>query len=229
MKTAEMTHWPFANPFMGDVLERGRYGAILLDPPWEFVTYTGSGTPHRTEVDHYDVMSIEDLRRLPVQDLAAKDCVLVMWVIGSHLDQAIELGKHWGFKFKSDGFVWVKVGKNDPKVRPITMGHWTRKQTEYVLLFTRGSPKRLDAGVRQLFETDGHVIYAPRREHSRKPDDSHDRVVRLTGGPYVELFARERRPGWSSWGKEVGKFPLVYCDPEINEMLGLGVDEDIIG
>lgn len=194
--------WPFEG------LQREGYGAIYVDPPWKFLTYTGSGTPHRTKVDHYEVLSLDDLKALPVGDLAAKDCLLVMWVIGSHLDQAISLGRHWGFTYKTDGFVWVKVGKNDPSVRPISMGHWTRKQTEYALLFSRGAPARLDKGVRQLFETDDHVIFAPKREHSRKPDDAIARIERLVSGPYVELFARDRRAGWDSWGKEVNHFVL---------------------
>jgi N6-adenosine-specific RNA methylase IME4 len=197
-------------PFAG--LRRNGYGLILMDPAWSWISFSGTGSaPHRTEEAPYEVMTAEELQALPVIDLAAKDCVLMMWVIGSHLDQALALGRSYGFNFKSDGFVWVKVGKNDPKVRPIGMGKWVRKQTEYTLIFTRGKPPRLDAGVRQLFETDDHVIYAPRREHSRKPDDQYERCERLAGGPYVELFARQEQAGWDAWGDEVGKYsPLVH-------------------
>lgn len=210
---------PFQDPRMGDILQAGHYGMIYADPPWEFLTYSGSGTPHRTEVDHYPLLNLEDLKALPVMDLAAKDSVLIMWVISSHLDQAIDLGRAWGFTFKSDAFVWVKTGKHDPKVRPITMGKWSRKQTEYALLFSKGSPKRLDAGVRQLIETDEHVIYAPRREHSRKPDEAYDRVNRLAAGPRVELFARTRWPGFNSWGKEVDHFPPPLPPEDDSDLL----------
>jgi N6-adenosine-specific RNA methylase IME4 len=188
-------------------LPSGPYGCIVADPPWAWVSYAGKASaPHRTEDAPYDVMSMEELRALPVADIAAKDCVLHMWVIGSHLDQAIELGRHWGFAFKSDGLVWVKTGKNDPTVRPISMGKWFRKQVEYSLLFTRGKPSRLDAGVRQLIETGENVIYAPRREHSRKPDQQYERIQRLSEGPFLEMFARKRRDGWDAWGNEVDKF-----------------------
>jgi N6-adenosine-specific RNA methylase IME4 len=81
----------------------------------------------------------------------------------------------------------------------VGMGYWTRANSEACLLATRGKPKRLNADVRQ-------GIIAPRREHSRKPDGIHARIERLVAGPYCELFARERRPGWDAWGNEVDKF-----------------------
>lgn len=188
---------------------QGKFGCILADPAWSFKTYSGESVPQRAKEQHYKVLSIDDLKSLPVVDLAAKDCALIMWVIGSHLDQALELGEAWGFAYKSDLFTWVKVGKNDPAVRPISLGHWSRKQTEQALIFTRGKPKRLDAGVRQLFETDDHVIFAPKREHSRKPDEQYARIERLVAGPYLELFARSDRDGWTSWGNQTGKFGVA--------------------
>lgn len=190
-----------------------RYGTILMDPPWGWTSFAGKASaPHRTEEEPYPVMTLDEMKALPIADIAAKDCFLIMWVIGSHIDQAIELARHWGFEFKSDGLIWVKTGKHDASVRPIGMGKWVRKQVEYSFIFTRGKPKRLDAGVRQLLETDEHVIYAPRREHSRKPDEQYDRVERLVAGPYLEMFSRQSRDGWDSWGLETGKFD----DPLLN-------------
>jgi len=211
-------------PFQG--LQRNGYGFIEADPAWAWTSFAGKASaPHRTAEAPYPVMSLDEMKALPVADLAAKDCLLNMWVIGSHLDQAIELGRHWGFTFKSDGFVWVKTGKHDPAVRPISMGKWVRKQVEYSLLFSRGKPSRLDAGVRQLIETEwgqmtgdvDRIIYAPKREHSRKPDERYERIERLAAGPYVELFARTQRPGWNAWGNQVDKF--AQSDP-LAEILG---------
>lgn len=203
-------------PFQG--LQQNGYGFIEADPAWAWTSFAGKASaPHRTAEAPYPVMSLDEMKALPVADLAAKDCLLNMWVIGSHLDQAIELGRHWGFTFKSDGFVWVKTGKHDPNVRPISMGKWVRKQVEYSLLFSRGKPSRLDAGVRQLIESDERIIYAPKREHSRKPDERYERIERLAAGPYVELFARTERPGWDSWGNETHRFK---SDP-LDEILGL--------
>lgn len=208
-----------SGPFEG--LRRNGYGVLLVDPPWAFKTFVKDSIPQRAEDQHYPVMCFEDLVNLPVSELAAKDCAMMMWVIGSHLKQAIELGEHWGFKYKTDLFTWVKVGKNDPKVRPISLGYWSRKQTEQVLLFTKGSPKRLDAGVRQLIETGDHNIFTPKREHSRKPDEQYERIERLLGGPYLELFARQSSSGWDTWGNERKRFdPVVTLSPDLDDLLG---------
>ena len=174
-------------------LPPGLFGTILADPPWAFRTFSGENcTPHRSAEDHYRTMTREELLALPVADVAAKHCALFMWVVDSHLDQALELGQAWGFAFKTLSFIWDKGDR-------MGFGYWSRKQAEVVLMFTRGKPKRLSAGVRQM-------IRAPRREHSRKPDEIYSRVEQLVGGPYLELFARQQWPGWSAWGNQIGKF-----------------------
>jgi N6-adenosine-specific RNA methylase IME4 len=202
------------------------YGMIEADPAWAWTSFSGKASaPHRTEEPPYPVMSLDEMKALPVADLAAKDCLLNMWVIGSHLDQAIELGRHWGFTFKSDGFVWVKTGKHDPKVRPISMGKWVRKQVEYSLLFSRGKPSRTDAGVRQLIESEDRIIYAPKREHSRKPEERYERIERLVGGPYVELFAQNHRQNWDCWGNQTSRYdPPVLDLPDLADDLDLFAD-----
>lgn len=190
-------------------LPSGLFGCILADPPWAFKTYNNEKgtTPHRGDADHYSVMSASDLRDLPVVSSAAKDCALFMWVVDSHLDAALDLGRAWGFEFKTIAFVWVKTMANpnemclfepEPRYR-IGMGYWTRKQSELCLLFTRGKPKRLDKGVRQ-------IIAERKREHSRKPDEQYARIEALVDGPRLELFARNERPGWTAWGNQTGKF-----------------------
>lgn len=170
-----------------------KYGAILCDPPWSFKTWGGkTGTPHRSANDHYATVGHAALTMLPVQEWADDDCALFMWVVDSHIDKAIDLARAWGFEFKTRAFTWFKGGK-------IGMGYWTRKQTELVLLFTRGSPRRLGKGVRE-------VIDAARREHSRKPDEIYARIEALVGGPYLEMFARQAWPGWDQWGDQTTKF-----------------------
>lgn len=189
-------------------LPSGPFGCILADPPWSFKTYSGKrGTPHRTANDHYQTVEYEQLAEIPVASIAAKDCVLFMWVVDSHLDEAIELGKAWGFKFKTIAFIWCKELPRKPQRGlfgeetryRIGMGYYTRKQAEICLLFTRGAPKRLSKGVRQ-------IITAPRREHSRKPDEQYERIQALMAGPYLEMFARQAWPGWSAWGNQTDKF-----------------------
>lgn len=173
-----------ALPFGG--LQLGTYGAILADPPWAFRIYSGNDTtPHRTEAEPYTVMSLNEIATLPVSSLSDRDCALFLWVVDPLLDAGIEVGKAWGFTYKTRAFEWDK-GR-------IGMGYWTRKEGESCLLFTRGKPRRMARDVRQF-------IRAPRREHSRKPDETYQRIERLVAGPYVELFATQRWPGWDSWG-----------------------------
>lgn len=183
-------------------LQRDHYGAILADPPWQFNAWSKAGDG-RSAQQYYGTMDAKHLVRLPVSDLAAKDCVLFCWVTWPHLKTALWLISAWGFTYKTCAFDWMKADPYclfaDDTTPDMGMGYWTRANTEPCLLATRGKPKRLDAGVRQ-------GIIAPRREHSRKPDDIHGRIERLVGGPYLELFARAPRTGWDVWGNQTEKF-----------------------
>jgi N6-adenosine-specific RNA methylase IME4 len=182
-------------------LKKWHYGTIVADPPWSFKTYTERDQgliPARGD-QPYLAMTHEELVALPVRDLAAKDCVLHMWTISSHIDQTMKLAAEWGFAYKSLGVVWVKTQKGDPEIPKMGKGKWFRQEAEVSLLFTRGKPARLDAGVRQ-------VILEPAREHSRKPDTALDRFEALSAGPYCELFSRASRTGWDQMGNEKGKF-----------------------
>lgn len=197
--------WPF-----GD-LPRRHYGAILADPPWHFelrvdhATGQITGNSTRSAEKHYATMSIEELCALPVGDLAADSCALFMWSTWPMLDRAWLVLEAWGFAYKTCAFAWTKADAtqvemfHDEIVPYMGLGYWTRGNTEPCLLATRGNPKRLNGDVRQ-------AIIAPRRQHSRKPEGIHERVERLVAGPYLELFARQRRPGWDCWGNETDKF-----------------------
>lgn len=183
-------------------LPNRRYGAIYADPPWSFKTWSDSGLTERSAEHHYGTLGCDHLAEIPVNQVAADDCALFMWVVDSHLDVAMDLIRAWGFTYKTRAFVWVKTCKSDPTKPRMGLGYWTRKETELCLLATRGKPKRMDAGVRQ-------VIMEPRREHSRKPDGFYERIERLVDGPYLEMFARQLRPGWDSWGNQVDKFSIA--------------------
>lgn len=178
-------------------LPPGPFGCILADPPWAFNAWSHDGlVPSRTAASHYDTMTLEQMAALPVAASAAPDCALFMWVVDYHMPQALELGRAWGFDFKTNAFVWVK--SKGEGFSPIPgMGYWTRKQTEQCWLFTRGSPKRLSKGVEQ-------IIHCPRGAHSAKPEQQYGLIERLVGGPYLEMFARTTKPGWTAWGNQVG-------------------------
>jgi N6-adenosine-specific RNA methylase IME4 len=184
-------------------LPPGPFGAILADPPWAFKAWSGPDLPSRAADAHYSTMSMESIAALPVESVAAADCALFLWVCWPTLPEAIDIMRGWGFQYKTCGFCWVKGNSlplfPDDFKDKMGLGYWTRANSEVCLLGTRGKPKRLNADVRQ-------VIQFPLREHSRKPDGVHERIERLVAGPYLELFARQERPGWTVWGNETDKF-----------------------
>lgn len=193
-----------SEPFAG--LPRGHFGAILADPPWHFEVWSLANTARcRHPSEHYRTMTAVEIYALPVETLAAPDCVLFMWITWPMLEHGLQSISSWGFTYKTCAFSWMKAHagqidmfRDDADVQ-MGSGYWTRANSEVCLLATRGKPKRLDAGVRQ-------GIIAPRREHSRKPDEIHGRIERLVAGPYLELFARQQRRGWTVWGNETDKF-----------------------
>lgn len=181
-----------------------KYRAIYADPPWLFRNYSAKGTG-RNALSHYDCLEFSDLLSLPVNDLAAKDCVLFLWTIDPLLPNAIELIEAWGFQYKTVAFYWAKLNKtaegqllrrNDFFTG---LGYWTRANAEQCLLATRGQPSRKAKDVRKL-------VIDRRREHSRKPDEVATRIEKLVDGPYLELFGRESRRGWDSWGDQITLF-----------------------
>lgn len=146
--------------------------------------------------------------RLPVVELAADDSVLFLWICWPLLAEALELIEAGGFVYKTCAFSWTKVHAGqvemfqDDNPVQIGMGYWTRSNSEVCLLAVRGKPKRVKADVRQ-------AIIEPRRQHSRKPDCVYGRIERLVPGPYLELFARNERRGWTSWGNQTTKHGAV--------------------
>jgi N6-adenosine-specific RNA methylase IME4 len=133
--------------------------------------------------------------------MAAKDCALFMWAVDPLLPDAFALMKAWGFEFKTVAFYWVKTNRKSPGYST-GLGYWTRANPETCLLGVRGKPKRLAKDVHRL-------IVAPRREHSRKPDEQYGRIERLVEGPYLECFARQTWPGWDVFGNQTGKFGVL--------------------
>ena len=154
----------------------------------------------------YDALGVEEIASIPVGEWAADDSVLFLWTTDPFLENALHVIERWGFVYKTVAFVWVKArrgwkgGVLDPsKDFHVGMGYWTRANPELCLLATKGHPKRISRSVRRL-------IVEPVREHSRKPDGVRGRILELVGGPALEMFARERAPGWDAWGIEVDAF-----------------------
>lgn len=181
-----------SNHFPG--LKVGYYSLIYADPPWRYRDSASAGK--RGACHHYPVMSMADLRALPVASLAADDCLLAMWWVPPMPLEALVVVDAWGFElFNMCGFTWHKETKHGKSF--MGMGNLTRANTESCLFAVRGKPKRVDAGVRQY-------ISAPMGRHSEKPHGVRDRLVQLLGDvPRCELFARVSVPGWDGWGNEL--------------------------
>ena len=127
-------------------------------------------------------MSFDEIAALPVCELAADDCWLFLWTPTPHLPLGLRLIESWGFRYSGTAFCWVKLNKSGAGFFT-GRGFTTRKNIEICLLGRRGSPRRNAKDVREL-------IVAPRRQHSRKPDEQYERILRFCDGRYLELFAR---------------------------------------
>jgi N6-adenosine-specific RNA methylase IME4 len=185
-----------ANP-ADDLLERvsGRFSTVLADPPWQFQNRTGKMAPEHKRLLRYPTMELEEILQLPVNRLAASQSHLYLWVPNALLAEGLEVLRAWGFTYKTN-LVWHKIRKDGgPDGRGV--GFYFRNVTELVLFGVRGSMRTLQPGRRQV-----NLFATRKREHSRKPDEIYGIVETCSPGPYLELFARFRRPGWTQWGNE---------------------------
>jgi N6-adenosine-specific RNA methylase IME4 len=184
----------------------GEFRVIYADPPWNFRTYSPKGRGRCPDA-HYDIMTLRDLKRMraEIDRYASPDCALFLWATDPLLPQALDVIEAWGFAYKTVGFYWAKLNKKAPQEHFTAasfftgLGYWTRANAEMCLLATRGSPRRRSRSVKRL-------VIAPRREHSRKPDEIYDRIESLMEGPYLELFARQSRSGWEAVGHQAELF-----------------------
>ena len=183
-----------------------QYGVILCDPPWDFKVWSADTGNGRSAEAHYPTVTIDDLCKIPVAELATDDCALFMWIVWPRMPDALRLGAEWGFTYKTLGFDWLKRTSTGSEWH-MGMGYWTRANSEACLLFTKGNPTRKSKGIRQLIADIGQQelfppIVAPVGEHSAKPHEQYSRIEALIDGPYLEMFARNSAPGWDAWGLE---------------------------
>lgn len=191
-----------------------QHGLIYADPAWEFLTHSYKGL-EKSPQKHYECMSLEDLKEMRDDILfaSAPDCILVMWTTWWALPQALDLMLYWGFQYKTGG-VWNKTTKNGKQT--FGTGYCFRNASEVLLIGKIGKPTIKNKATRDsIFTGDvpndlndlGEVIVnSIRREHSRKPDAMYTMLENMFHGGYLELFARNKREGWTSWGNEIDKF-----------------------
>ena len=176
-----------------------RYSVIYADPPWHFEVYNEESGTERAAGNHYPTLPLEHICALPVRELAAEDAVLFLWTTLPHLEEAFRVIAAWGFQYKTN-LAWVKD--------KIGLGYFVRNQHELLVVATRGDiPAPLPA------TRPPSVITAPRREHSRKPDEAYELIERMYPElPKIELFARSAREGWAAWGNQVSAEATVPDD-----------------
>lgn len=186
-----------------DLLSRtggAKFPTILADPPWQFQNRTGKVAPEHRRLSRYGTMSLDDIKALPVGQLAAETAHLYLWVPNALLPEGLAVLATWGFAYKSN-IVWHKVRKDGgPDGRGV--GFYFRNVTELVLFGVRGkSARTLAPGRSQV-----NFLKTRKREHSRKPDEFYDIVETCSSGPFLEMFARGSRPGWTSWGNQADDY-----------------------
>jgi len=189
MSTPITGYWPFGE------LRPASYDLIVCDPPWNFKTYSPKGWGKSAQ-RHYSCMTIDDIRALPVGQLASPDCALFLWATAPMLLSAIKTMEAWDFEYKSFA-VWVKTTKHG-KISFGT-GYRLRNSHEPILLGVKGNPKNT--------RSERSAILAQVREHSQKPDAFYDMCERwLPSARRVDLFSRTSRAGWTTWGDQAGEF-----------------------
>lgn len=188
---------PIISPAQDLVNEvHGQYATILADPPWRFANRTGKMAPEHKRLLRYPTMTIEEIKALPVSQVAALKSHLYLWVPNALLSWGLEVMSAWGYEYKTV-ITWYKIRKDGgPDGRGV--GFYFRNVTELVLFGVKGKNNRtLKPGRKQT-----NIIVTRKREHSRKPDELYPIIESCSPGPRLELFARFKRRGWDQWGNE---------------------------
>jgi N6-adenosine-specific RNA methylase IME4 len=190
---------PDVNTDIISFVGRRRFATILADPPWQFINRTGKIAPEHSRLARYPTLKVDEIAALPVQKIAATTAHLYLWCPNALLPDGFAVMKAWGFSYKSN-IVWHKVRK-DGGSDGRGVGFYFRNVTELMLFGVRGKNARtLAPGRRQV-----NLLATRKREHSRKPDEQYAIIEACSPGPFLELFARGTRKGWSTWGNQASE------------------------
>lgn len=205
---------------MGTAKELGKFDVILADYPWPFEISIYSKKKKYEAKDQYDLLTIEEGKRLNISSIANKDCWLFMWAVWARLPECIEIMEEWGFKYRTCAFVWCKRTVNGKKAKNFSRSCGAQGSTEIVLLGKRGRPKHYTNNEEQEFE-------AERTSHSRKPDILYSKIDKIVTPPdgglrKIELFARRQYGDWHALGndKELDVANPLCIHGDIRDLIG---------
>lgn len=183
---------------------RSRFRTVLADPPWQFQNKTGKVAPEHKRLARYGTLDLATIAALPVASVVAESAHLYLWIPNAMLPEGLEVMEAWGFKYKSN-IVWHKVRKDGgPDGRGV--GFYFRNTTELLLFGVRGKNARtLSPGRSQV-----NIIRTMKREHSRKPDEQYSIIESCSPGPFLEMFGRGSRHGWTTWGNQADAYEITW-------------------
>lgn len=188
------------------------FATVLADPPWRFVNRSGKMAPEHRRLSRYGTMEMAAIKDLPVGSVTAEVAHLYLWVPNALLPEGLQVMQAWGFNYKTN-IVWHKIRK-DGGSDGRGVGFYFRNVTELVLFGIRRraggrtggkNARTLAPGRRQV-----NLIATQKREHSRKPDELYPLIEACSPGPYLELFARGSRPGWTAWGNQCEDYAITW-------------------
>ena len=182
-----------------DLLEavgKRKFTTVLADPPWQFQNRTGKMAPEHKRLSRYSTMTLQEIKELPVETIVTDMAHLYLWVPNALLADGMQVMERWGFTYKTN-MIWYKIRKDGGHDRR-GVGFYFRNVTEMILFGVRGK----NARTLQPGRSQENIISSQKREHSRKPDEQYAIIEACSPGPYLELFARGPRKGWSVWGNQ---------------------------
>jgi len=183
-----------------------KFKTILIDPPWSYNNKSNRAAPDCSTHWDYPTMHINQIKSLPIKAIIDNQAHLYLWCTDSFKEAAYMVTRYWDFTPKME-LVWVKTDKSGQKL-VFGMGNYFRHSCEYVLFGVKGNLKTLTHNTPNVF-------FAARETHSKKPDVIYDIIEKNSPEPRIELFARNIREGWYSWGNELTEKSLIEFVSEI--------------
>jgi N6-adenosine-specific RNA methylase IME4 len=202
-------------------VKKRRFPTILADPPWQFTNRTGKVAPEHRRLTRYATLPLDDICSIPVVQAAAEAAHLYLWVPNALLPDGLQVMEAWGFTYKTN-IVWHKIRKDGgPDGRGV--GFYFRNTTELLLFGIRGTMRTLAPGRSQV-----NIIKSMKQEHSRKPEEQYEIIERCSPGPYLELFARGKRTGWTMWGNQSEVYEISWDTYKNNSAKGKEPEQEML-